>query len=432
MSVELVFWIGAVALFVGGLAIFFLGGLSTTRQAARTTLHSVVCLVAAGFYVVLATGTREVHFGPIEIGTRYLDWLITTPLLLAALLVTAAPLGRTLVPLAATVIFLDVVMVLTGAVAAGGMGVTVWIWFVVSSIAFALVLLFLWGPVREVAREGHPVRSELYVRHAGLLTALWLIYPVVFFLGPEFQGAWGLGAQDALFAVADIASKAAYGLLVVLEDQRLVPLERHGEGHDRRVAAAEERPPATAPAPPQRDRPEPEPVDAPLAGERAPYDAEAATQDGPATPRSRVPEAESAADAEPVPAAPQRDDPEAREARRAARREAAARARARALELYYRGGEAARLIATEGAKQVRRRRVILQEGRPVRVMRLTYRWKTPVAARAVPPSKPPRVRQRRPLLPTPFGRLRKEDAAPAAMVAAVLLVVAVTAQRRRD
>lgn len=457
MVADAVFWVGALCLGLGALAILLLGSASSSRQAARTGLHGTVCLIAAAAYIILATGTREVEIGPLEIGTRYLDWLLTTPLLLVALTVTAAPFGRTIVPLVATIVFLDVVMILAGAVAADAVGVNVWVWFAVSSVAFAFVLGLLWVPVREVAESGHPIRTELFVRHAGILTCLWLIYPVVFFLGPDFQSLFGRTAQDVLFTVLDVASKAAYGLLVVLEDDRLVPLEEKELAAARaRQRTEAERPadvesalredgtPAVHPASSDAPVPPAPATDAPAepATPRV-FEAEPVAPGEPATPVEPVP----ATAAEPAPPANER----VRQRRYAAARELAKR---QLLDMYYRGGRAARTVG--GAAQEGGRRVIVTAGRPLYLSRRTYRWKAPLkdveADRAREAERARRARKFRRAEPpvevdaprrpdrsvialvrrTPFGRLRKEDAAPALIVAAALLVVAQTARRRKD
>ncbi len=249
------YWIVASCLALGALAIAVLGGFATGRQTARTGLHAFVCATAAVLYAVLATGATVVHVGPLEIDTHHFNWLLTTPLLLAALMVTASPVGHALVPMALTVIFLDVVMVLARAVAIDQYGGAEWIWFAVSLLAMGLMFALLLQPVRQAARDGHPVRAELYERHAKLVTVLWTLWPVVFLFGPELLGAIGPAWQAGLFGAIDVAVMVAFGLLVVLEDERLIPVEEEEDAM------------GTAPGEPERpDREQPVLHPIPLAG----------------------------------------------------------------------------------------------------------------------------------------------------------------------
>jgi len=243
MSVELVFGLGALALGVGAVVIAFLGGATNNRQAAKTAIHATVPLVGAIAYILLATGLGVFDVDGDGVGfpyARFIAWSITTPLLLLGLLVTAAPLGRNLWTLALAVVFADVAMILTGMVAAAGEPTTAAAWFLVATACFLVVLALMWGPVRASAEEGHPFRAEAYRRHLSILTVLWAAYPVVFLFGPVGAEIYGTTGDAALFAILDVAAKAGYGVLVVLEDHRLAA----AENADRRTLAF---PPEPAP-----------------------------------------------------------------------------------------------------------------------------------------------------------------------------------------
>lgn len=229
MTEDLWLWIGAILLLSTGLIIMVAGGTKTAAQSASTSIHAGVCVVAAIAYALMATGAGRIETaGGSVLVIRYIDWSITTPLLLIALSVTATPTGRSVPGLIAALVFADVAMLVTGVLAAVSTGVSAWLWFLTSSAAFAVVLLIIWGPLREVAETGMPVRRELYVRHASILTALWSVYPLVFLFGAEGPAAtsvMGVAATTALFAILDLTSKAGYGILVTREDDRLVAYE---------------------------------------------------------------------------------------------------------------------------------------------------------------------------------------------------------------
>lgn len=351
-----VFWIGSACLFVGAAAIIILGGIETTRQSARTVLHAAVCLIAAVLYVVLAAGTPRISIGPIEIGTRYVTWLLTTPLLLAALTVTAAPLGRTVVRWAATIVFLDLVVVLTRAIAEDQIGASVWVWLFISLVALVLLFALLWLPIREIAESGHPTRAELYQRHAGLLTVLFSLYPVAFALGPDLLAVSGRATVAAVYTILDIGLFVAYGLLVVLEGARLQALEAGGE--------------------------------------------DAVTRREP-TARAREPALQHML------------------------RERYAGSRARALELYDRGGKTTRVLWAAGRDGAARLSAAAGRHAAARSIRLDGRPARPADPdRTVAPVRKRRRRARPQLTSTPFGNLTKEDAVPVAIVAVALIIVA--------
>ncbi len=188
--------------------------------------HYVTCAVitfwAATWYVIMATGsgisliegaegTRLFYFG------RYWDWVVTTPLILLTLSWVA--LGGSIARnprLVALILGADVLMILFG-LAAGGTGSNVrWFWFLLSSAFFVGVLYLIWVPLREEARRGPTEgRPGLFFSLAALLTLLWVLYPVVFILGTEGISSVSNGVEVLFYAILDILSKIAFGLILI-------------------------------------------------------------------------------------------------------------------------------------------------------------------------------------------------------------------------
>jgi bacteriorhodopsin len=57
--------------------------------------------------------------------------------------------------------------------------------------------------------------GALYDKLAGLLTALWFVYPVLWVIGTEGTGAISLKSEVAVFAVIDLMAKVGFGLMLV-------------------------------------------------------------------------------------------------------------------------------------------------------------------------------------------------------------------------
>ena len=463
----------SVAMVVGVGAIAAFGGGSTRRQALRTVLHAAVPLIAAIYYALSAWGfARPDVDGPDAwFSFRYVGWAITSTLLLAGLAITACPSGRRPYGLIAAIVFADLAMILAGAVTESTSGWTSTLWFCVGILAFVALLALIWLPLREVADTGHPLRKEIFVRHAGLLTTLWSLYPLAFLLGPSGAGLAGVTAMVILYALLDLAAKVGYGLAVVLEDQRLAamePAERTwppapDQRRTRRFSDA-----ADAKAGEAGAIPDPEPADED-ARDRAAF----------AQSEASPPEAEAEAEADAVRLRRQAARQRARDAARvaasdaaamardrisalqrrsagvpAATRDAAALARDRLLDLHHRsagvrtaarqralgGAAASRRVAGEFAQRMsgpleRSKRYVVRAGDKTlfvvqpRVRRIT-------TAPAPPPvDVTPRHRRRPPVKAKgswPFGRLTKEDAVPIAILAGSLLAIALQSKREEE
>ena len=224
MSLESIFqWVG-VAGMAGAATAFLAMSFRTRREHRQHYLTSfLIVLVAATCYFAMAIGQSHITLsdGHSIFYARYVDWTITTPLLLlglATLAMEAIGADRTLVygMLAA-----DVYMIATGFAGAVSVDRSRWLWYVFSCGGFFAVLGILWGPIRLEARKRD--RERVYVRLAGLLSVLWLLYPVVWALGGEGLRTISGDAETVCFTVLDLSAKVVFGILSLRAFEALPP-----------------------------------------------------------------------------------------------------------------------------------------------------------------------------------------------------------------
>lgn len=236
-------WIGTVGMTLGAIAIFVLGGRGRGQHHRAASVF--VCAIAACMYLLMALGqgdlvVSETDFAltpdGLDITTgaalvywaRYLDWVITTPLLLLGLLTLAVrptaggEAGRERHGLFGAVIGADVLMVITGLFGALSLNSQhKYAWFIVSCGFFFAVLAAIWGPVRAAANEQGGDVAALYNKLAGILTVLWCIYPILWLLGTEGTGTISLDLEVIVFTVIDLTAKVIFGILLVTGVQKL-------------------------------------------------------------------------------------------------------------------------------------------------------------------------------------------------------------------
>lgn len=172
---------------------------------------------------------------------RYVDWLLTVPLLMAELvLVMKLPTaeswskGTRLGLLAAVMIILGY----PGEVASS-FG-TRWIFWILAMIPFLLIVRDLFVGRREsIAKQPDDVRG--LVNAARWLTVLsWAFYPIVFiFPMISFSGSDAETAVQIGYTVADIVSKVGLGLLVYIISVRKSEAEMPSRSTGTPLAAAE-------------------------------------------------------------------------------------------------------------------------------------------------------------------------------------------------
>jgi len=233
-------WIGTIGMAIGAYAIYFLG-----RGLGKHFHHAIVsffvCAVAAIFYLLMAQGQGDlivtstgVSLTPdassVDEGSslvyfaRYIDWIVTTPLLLIGLLGvglaalrSAGEEARQRKGLVAGVIGADILMIVAGLFGALSLDSThKYVWFTISFIFFLAVLRVIWGPVRASAKAQGADVAALYDKLLFILTGLWIIYPVLWLLGTEGTSTISLDTEVAVFTVIDLLAKVGFGLVLVL------------------------------------------------------------------------------------------------------------------------------------------------------------------------------------------------------------------------
>jgi bacteriorhodopsin len=155
-----------------------------------------------------------------NVGYRYVDWLLTVPLLLVELVAVLA-LARAaqssmlnrLVPAAAAMILLgypgDAHLTVFGISDPG-------IWGLLSTIPFLYILYVLFIELgKSLSRQSKAVQTKIKLLRI-LLIATWGVYPITFILamGQTAFDANRFVAREVGYSIADILAKCLFGLII--------------------------------------------------------------------------------------------------------------------------------------------------------------------------------------------------------------------------
>ncbi|KUI54547.1 Opsin-1 [Cytospora mali] len=155
---------------------------------------------------------REVYFA------RYIDWALTTPLILLDLSLLGGIDGaHTLLAIAA-----DIIMVLTGLFAAYGSERTAqkWGWYTIACVSYVFVIwhVALHG-AKTVKAKGTKV-VKLF-GSLGLFTFIvWTAYPIVWGFAEGARKA-SVDAEILVYAVLDILAKVVFGLWLLISHRSI-------------------------------------------------------------------------------------------------------------------------------------------------------------------------------------------------------------------
>ena len=160
--------------------------------------------------VVTATGR------PFNDAYRYVDWLLTVPLLVTELILVMRLSGNEGTKKASRLAALAVVMVALGYPGEiSNVASTRWLWWSLSMIPFLIIQFELFVGLRSsIALQPDSVRG--LVSSARYITVVtWLFYPIVFILPMiGLTGASAVVGVQVGYSIADVLAKAAFGLFI--------------------------------------------------------------------------------------------------------------------------------------------------------------------------------------------------------------------------
>ncbi len=219
-----------VACMIGGM-ILFATWARDPKGVHREEYLVAICIPAWSglIYLMMASGLGMAEVaGQVTYWGRYLDWIVTTPLLLVALFLTATHrLKERPYALLAAVVAADVAMIACGAIADFAVGPARLVFFAIGVAALVVVFVLTWGPMRTLAyRQGDDL-GRVYTIVAAYLSACWIGYPTIWILGPSGTGAIAQPAETLLFVLLPIASKVGFSILDLSLLRRLSPTRAH-------------------------------------------------------------------------------------------------------------------------------------------------------------------------------------------------------------
>lgn len=190
------------------------------------TISGLVTFIALYHYVKISgswNGAYELVDGslaasgmPFNDAYRYVDWILTVPLLLIELILVMRLSGKETFSKSLRLGGLAALMIVLGypgeiATEAG----TRWLWWSLSMIPFLWIVYELFVGLKD-AQDAQPEAAKSLVGKARfLVVASWAFYPIVFLFpmlgldGPTAETFVQIG-----YSIADIVAKAVFGVLI--------------------------------------------------------------------------------------------------------------------------------------------------------------------------------------------------------------------------
>ena len=209
------FWIISMAL-IASTAFFFLErDRVSPKWKTSLTVSGLVTLVAAVHYfymrdVWVATGSTPTVF-------RYIDWLITVPLLMIEFYLILAAITKVSAGIFWRLMVGTLVMLIGGYLGEAGY-MSVWPAFIIGMAGWAFILyeIFLGEAGKISAANAPPAVQSAFNTMRLIVTFGWAIYPVGYFFGylTGANPADSANALNIIYNAADVLNKIAFGLII--------------------------------------------------------------------------------------------------------------------------------------------------------------------------------------------------------------------------
>ena len=216
--VAFTFFVGTMAMLAASVFFFFEVGNTDKKWRTSVLVSGLITFIAAVHYYYmrdynLSTGQSPTFF-------RYVDWMLTVPLMCVEFYLITRKAGAKL-SLLWKLILASLFMLVTGYIgeAIHPAEKQSWVWGFVSSIGYFYIVYLIWfGEVAKLANTAGPFVAKANRTLAWFVLVGWAIYPIGYIAGTE-GGLFGLKvlegvSLDVVYNIGDAINKIGFGLVI--------------------------------------------------------------------------------------------------------------------------------------------------------------------------------------------------------------------------
>jgi len=217
------FMLGFVAMAAGTLYFVLERGDLKPEHRIAATYAGIITFIAAIMYWIMTDFVGFFDQSAGEIGAsmpyRYIEWLLSTPLLLLEFGLIVAIAGAATKGFVTRIVIADIIMIVTGYLGEVSVvgALDTWVYFIISSLAW----LYIVYAVFQVKLDGMPAYAANAVKIMRRFVMFgWAIYPI----GTSIEQFMKLGGADVtaavaiaaiVYVIADVLNKVGFGMVAV-------------------------------------------------------------------------------------------------------------------------------------------------------------------------------------------------------------------------
>ena len=214
--VDFTFWIGFAAMLAATMFFFSAMNLVADKWKTSMLVSALITGIAALHYYYMRNAAME---GNITTAYRYVDWILTVPLMCVEFYLILKVAGATK-KLLWTLIGASVVMLVTGYFGEAVYVESAAMWGLISGLAyFYIVYLIMFGEAKALATKAGGNVLNAHNMLCKFVLIGWAIYPLGYMIGTasgqwySFMGNLGID-MNVVYNIGDAINKIGFGLVV--------------------------------------------------------------------------------------------------------------------------------------------------------------------------------------------------------------------------
>ena len=206
------FWLVTAALLAATVFFFLERDNVSAKWRTSLTVSGLVTGIALWHYLYMRgvwveTGTSPTVF-------RYIDWLLTVPLLIVEFYLILRAVTDVAASLFWKLFVGSLVMLIFGYLGEAGI-MAAWPAFIIGCLAWFYMIYTLWGGEGAAARDasGNAAVQSAYNTMGYIIIIGWVVYPAGYFLG-YLAGGVNEGTLNLVYNLADFINKILFGIVI--------------------------------------------------------------------------------------------------------------------------------------------------------------------------------------------------------------------------
>ena len=221
--VAFTFFVGTMAMMAAAIFFFMETGSTAPQWRTSVLVSGLITFIAAVHYYYMRGYNLDTGDSPTFF--RYVDWLLTVPLMCVEFYLITKKVGAK-VSLLWKLILASVVMLVTGYIgeAIHPEDTVSGVWGLASGLAYFYIVYLVWfGDVAKLASASTPAVNSAVKTLGWFVLVGWAIYPLGYILGTK-GGLFGIEivadraaakiAMDIVYNIGDAINKIGFGLVI--------------------------------------------------------------------------------------------------------------------------------------------------------------------------------------------------------------------------